>query len=67
MSEHRSPTLNDALALKQFLNSIPDEELKDVPVVATHSDSVEDGQCTVFVSNDQSESLCEIIGSVDCI
>ena len=57
----------DALSLKKFLNTIADERLEGIPISCTYSDDVEEGHCEVYISRDEEESICQLIGATDCV
>ncbi len=63
----KSATCKDLLELKTFLNNIPDVHLEWMPVVCRYSDDVEDGKVDIVVSFDHEESMCELVGSSNCV
>ena len=66
MSE-RSKICKSVLELKQFLNTISDEHLENITFSCSYSDEVEEGSADVCVVWDEEESICEIIGSAECV
>ena len=57
----------NALELKEFLNSIDDDELKNAVFTCRYSDDIEYGEADVAVGNSDGQAFIEIVGSSEAV